>query len=85
MDLMTSAIDYFALTADTESERLHPPDPKKLNNTLTLEDAGYFDRKRMMKIDKNAGYVIGQSACSINPIIKQAYDYDGNEIPKWRG
>jgi hypothetical protein len=85
MDLMTSAIDYFALTADTISERLHSPKPEKLNNTLTLEDAGYFDRKRIMEIDKNGGYVIGQSACSINPTIKSAYDYDGNEILKWRG
>ncbi|MBL4941722.1 MAG: IS4 family transposase [Colwellia sp.] len=85
MDLMTSSIDYFALTADTISERHHSPLPEKLNNTLTLEDAGYFDRKRMMEIEQNGGYFIGQSACSINPIIKQAYDYDGNEIPKWHG
>ena len=85
MDLMTSGIDYFALTADTTSERLHSPKAEALKNTLTLEDAGYFDRKRIIEIDKNEGYVIGQSACSINPVIQAAYDYDGNEIPKWRG
>ena len=85
MDLMTSAIDYFALTADTESERRHSPAPANLNNTLTLEDAGYFNLKRMTEINKNDGYFIGQSSCNINPVIKQAYDYDGNEIPKWHG
>jgi hypothetical protein len=70
------------LTADTISEKLHSPKPEKLNNTLTLKNAGYFDRKRIMEIDKNSGYVIGQSACSINPTIKSAYDYNANEILK---
>ena len=85
MDLMTSTIDYFALTADTVSERLHSPQAKDLKNTLTLEDAGYFDRKRIIEINKEGGYVIGQAAFSINPIIQTAYDYDGNELPQWRG
>jgi hypothetical protein len=75
MDLLTCSIDYFALTADTLSKRLHAPAPEKLNNTLTLEDAGYFDRARMMNIEKNGGFVIGQAACSINPVIKLAYGY----------
>jgi hypothetical protein len=75
MDLLTCSIDYFALTADTLSKRLHAPAPEKLNNTLTLEDAGYFDRARMMNIEKNGGFVIGQAACSINPVIKSAYGY----------
>jgi len=85
MDLLTCSIDYFALTADTISERLHAPEPEKLNNTLILEDAGYFDRARMMNIEKNGGFVIGQAACSINPVIKSAYDYEGHEISKWEG
>jgi hypothetical protein len=85
MDLMCGSIDYFALTADTESERLHSPVPENLNKTLTLEDAGYFDRARMMDIEKYGGFVIGQSACSINPIIQHAYDYEGNEVEKWQG
>jgi hypothetical protein len=55
MDLLTCSIDYFALTADILSKRLHAPAPEKLNNTLTLEDAGYFDRARMMNIEKNGG------------------------------
>jgi len=84
MDLLCGSIDYFALTADTTSERLHSPVPEYLNNTLTLEDAGYFDRARMMEIEKHGGFVIGQSACSINPTIQHAYDYDGNEVEKWQ-
>jgi hypothetical protein len=75
----------FALTADPLSERLHAPAPEKLNNTLTLEDAGYFDRARMMNIEKNGGFVIGQAACSINPVIKSACDYEGHEISMWEG
>jgi hypothetical protein len=31
MDLLTYSIDYFALTADTLSERLHTPAPEKIN------------------------------------------------------
>jgi hypothetical protein len=85
MDLLTCSIDYFALTADTLSERLHAPALEKLNNTLTLEDAGYFDRARMMNIEKNGGFVIGQAAWSINPVIKSAYDYECHEISMWEG
>ena len=82
MDLLSSSIDYFKLTADTESERLHSPKPETLKNALTLEDAGYFDRKRIMEIDKQGGFIITQAACSINPIIQHAYDHDGNSLPK---
>lgn len=57
MDLLFGSIDYFALTADTTSERLHSPVPENLNNTLTLEDAGYFDRARIMDIDTHGGFV----------------------------
>lgn len=82
MDLLSSSIDYFQLTADTESERLHAPKPETLNNALTLEDAGYFDRARIIEIDKQGGFIITQAACNINPIIQQAYDHDGNTLPR---
>jgi hypothetical protein len=85
MDLLTCSIDYFALTADTISERLHAPAPEKLNNTLALEYAGYFDRAIMMNIEKNGGFVIGQAACTINPVIKSAYGYEGHQISMWEG
>ena len=81
MDLLSGSIEYFQLTADTESERLHSPKPETLNNALTLEDAGYFDRSRIMEIDKQGGFIITQAACSINPIIRHAYDHDGNTLP----
>jgi hypothetical protein len=83
MDLLTCSIDYFALTADTISERLYAPAPEKLNNTLA--DAGYFDRTIMMNIEKNGGFVIGQAARSINPVIRSAYDYEGHKISMWEG
>ncbi len=82
MDLLSSSIDYFQFTADTESERLHSPKPETLNNTLTLEDAGYFDRTRITEIDKQGGFIITQAACNINPIIQSAYDNEGNALPK---
>jgi hypothetical protein len=82
---MTSGIDYFALTADTTNERLHYLKAEELKNTLTLEGTRYFDRKKIIEIDSQGGYVIGQAACNINPIIVTAYDYNGNKIPKWRG
>lgn len=85
MDLLSGGIDYFALRKDTESERLHPPKPETLNNTLLLTDAGYFDRKVTIEIDENGGYVISQAACSINPTIEQAYDFEGKKIKNKSG
>lgn len=85
MDLLSGGIDYFALRKDTESERLHPPKPETLNNTLRLTDAGYFDRKVTIEIDENGGYVISQAACSINPTIEQAYDFQGKKIKNKSG
>ena len=34
-----------------------------------------------MEIDKQGGFIITQAACSINPIIRHAYDHDGNTLP----
>lgn len=77
MDLLSSSIDYFQFTADTESERLHSPKPETLNNALTLEESGYFDLKRIKEIDKQGGFIITQAACNINPIITSAHDNKG--------
>ena len=85
MDLLCGSIDYFALRKDTESERLHAPKPESLNDTLLLTDAGYFDRKEIIKIDENGGYTISQAACSINPVVEEAYDFQGKRIKKWSG
>ncbi|PCI62790.1 MAG: hypothetical protein COB35_02515 [Gammaproteobacteria bacterium] len=85
MDLLTGSIEHFALTADTISERLHSPKADTLNKTLTLEDAGYFDRARIKKIAENKGFIITQAACSINPVIKAAFDHDGNELSHLSG
>jgi hypothetical protein len=79
MDMLSGGIDYFALRKDTESERLHAPKPEALANTLLLTDAGYFGRNVIIKIDKNGGYTISQAACSINPTIVQAYDFQGKK------
>ena len=85
MDLLNHSIEHFALTADTISERIHSPKADTLHKTLTLEDAGYFDRSRIMKIAKNGGFIITQAACSINPVIKSAFDHDGNELSHLSG
>jgi hypothetical protein len=85
MDMLSGAIDYFALRKDTESERLHAPKPATLNNALLLTDAGYFDRNTIIDIDKNGGFTISQAACSINPIIEQAYDFEGKKVKRKAG
>ncbi|KAB7738385.1 IS4 family transposase [Parvibaculum sedimenti] len=85
MDLLSSSVDYLALGADTEPERPHAPKAQTLNDTLLLTDAGYFDRDKIAEIDKNGGYTITQALCSINPVIKSAYDYQGNAIKKAKG
>jgi hypothetical protein len=82
MDMLSGGIDHFTLRKETESERLHAPKPETLANTLLLTDAGYFDRNVIIKIDKNGGYTISQAACSINPTIEQAYDFQGKKVKK---
>lgn len=85
MDLLSSSVDYLALGADTEPERPHAPKAQTLKDTLLLTDAGYFDRDEIAEIDKNGGYTITQALCSINPVIKFAYDYQGNAITEAKG
>lgn len=85
MDLLSSSVDYLALGADTEPERPHAPKANTLKDTLLLTDAGYFDRDKIVEIDKNGGYTITQAPCSINPIIKSAYDYQGNTLTESEG
>ena len=77
MDLLSSRIDYLAVGADTAPERPHAPKAEALKDILLLTDAGYFDRAKIMDIDKQGGYTITQALCSINPVIKTAYDVEG--------
>jgi hypothetical protein len=50
-----------------------------------LTDAGYFDRKKIIEIDKQGGHTITQAACSINPVVVEAYDFQGNALNKAQG
>lgn len=80
MDLLSGSIDYLSIGADTETERPHAPKATSLNGMLLLTDAGYFDRKKIISIDQQGGYTITQAACSINPIVKAAYNFQGKII-----
>jgi len=80
MDLLSGSVDYLSIGADTEPERPHSPEATSLNDILLLTDAGYFDRKKVIDIDQQGGYTITQAACSINPVVKAAYDFQGNII-----
>ena len=80
MDLLSGSIDYLSIGADTETERPHAPKATSLNGMLLLTDAGYFDRKKIIDIDQQGGYTITQAACSINPIVKAAYNFQGKII-----
>jgi hypothetical protein len=85
MDLLTGSIDYLALGPDTAPERPHAPQASSLHDTLLLTDAGYFDRKKIIEIDKQGGHTITQAACSINPVVVEAYDFQGNALNKTQG
>jgi len=85
MDLLSGSIDYLSIGADTEPERPHAPQASSLPDTLLLTDAGYFDRKKIIEIDKQGGHTITQAACSINPVVVEAYDFQGNNLNKVQG
>jgi hypothetical protein len=69
MDLLTGSIDYLALGPNTAPERPYAPQASSLHDTLLLTDAGYFDQKKIIEINKQVGHTITQTACSINPVL----------------
>jgi hypothetical protein len=85
MNLLTGNIDYLVLGVDTAPERPHAPQASTLHDTLLLTDAGYFDRKKIIGIDQKGGYTITQAAWSINPVVVEAYDFQGNALNKTQG
>ena len=63
MALLSGGVDYMAIDADKESERLWQPYACESSGTLNLLDAGYFDIDYVSQTAKSGAIVLsGQKA-----------------------
>lgn len=85
MDLLSGGVDYMAIDADKESERLWQPYANESAGTLNLLDAGYFDIDYVARTAKSGGHCIIRAKSNINPIIVNARDGDGCTVKKLDG
>jgi hypothetical protein len=85
IDLFTGTPLNVALTADTESERAHQPEPASLKNNLYLSDRGYFDKKIFKEINDAGGFYIVRAPVSLNPRVVTAHLEDGTPLPYLHG
>jgi hypothetical protein len=77
MDLLNGHINYLQIAPDKESERLYQPFANELNDTLVLEDAGYFDIHYCHQIAQAGGHHIIRTSNAINPNILDSFDEQG--------
>lgn len=80
MDLLSGSVDYMAIDADKESERLYQPYANESTGTLHLMDAGYFDIPYVSQIAQHGGHCIIRAKANINPTIIKATDIQGKDI-----
>ena len=80
MDLLSGGVDYMAIDADKESERLWQPRADESCDTLNLLDAGYFDIGYVAQTAQCSGQCIIRAKSNINPTIVAAWDNKGNPV-----
>jgi len=80
MDLLNGHINYLQIAPDKESERLYQPFANELNDTLVLEDAGYFDIHYCHQIAQAGGHHIIRTSNAINPDILDSFDEQGRQV-----
>ena len=85
MDLLSGGVDYMAIDADKESERLWQPYACESSGTLNLLDAGYFDIDYVSQTGKSGGHCIIRAKSNINPVIITARSGDGRRIKTLEG
>jgi hypothetical protein len=85
MDLLSGGVDYMAIDADKESERLWQPYANESAGTLNLLDAGYFDIDYVSQTAKTGGHCIIRAKSNINPVIINARNEDGRRVKRLEG
>lgn len=85
MDLLSGGVDYMAIDADKESERLWQPHANESAGTLHLLDAGYFDIDYVSQTKTAGGHCIIRAKNNINPVIINAKNGDGRRVKKLEG
>ena len=85
MDLLSGGVDYMAIDADKESERLWQPYACESSGTLNLLDAGYFDIDYVSQTGKSGGHCIIRAKSNINPVIVNAMNAEGRRVKKREG
>ena len=85
MDLLSGGVDYMAIDADKESERLYQPYANESKGTLHLLDAGYFEIEYVSQLRLHGAHCIMPAKSNINPTIVEAIGADGKKRTSLHG
>lgn len=85
LSLMNLSPNAMTVTADTESERAYLPEPRAMANKLLLADAGYVDYGYFDQVNQWGGGFIVRGSKSLNPVITDARNGKGRQLPKLMG
>ena len=85
MSVLNESVERVTLTADRAPERPHLPSPESLRDDLLLADRGYFDRAYLGAVDGSGGYFVMRASASVNPKVRGAYTWEGEELEEWSG
>ena len=84
-ELLSESLEQVTLTADSEAEVHHVPEPKSLSGGLLLADRMFFMRAYLSEVVSQGGDFLVKARGTLNPIIREAYRSDGKRIKTWTG
>ena len=84
-ELLSESLEQVTLTADTEAEVHHLPEPASLSGGLLLADRMFFVREYLSEVLSQGGDFLVKAKGTLNPIIRKAYRSDGKQIKTWAG
>lgn len=84
-ELLSESVEQVTLTADSEAEVHHVPEPASLSGGLLLADRMFFMREYLSEVESEGGDFLVKARGTLNPIIDKAYRADGKQIKTWVG
>lgn len=85
MDLLEGNVQQVAVTADTQGEGDHLPDPSTMKGKLLLADRGYFSLEYIDDLMEEEASFIIRAKSSINPVILSAVTSEGKVLKHFCG
>ena len=85
MNLLEGSTQHTTVTADTEGERDHLPDPASMKGKLILADRGYFSLEYLDELMEEEASFIFRAKSSINPVVLSAVTAGGKVLKHFHG